>query len=339
MSRAMIGWRTFVSCAVTVGLLSACGGGDGPAAPPAATTTDSAVTPPDGTSPVDGDRADGVSPSDGAVVDGAGDGAVGDGGDGGGLSGVCASGHEWKFWRNLVSAPINRFGGISAIGQATIWTLIGGAGVNAARRTSELSDFGLPTGLSGPTLPRERVALDPSGDSAVAFPIGKGTAVVWLRSATFDKWGLVPTDDRFANVLAALPADTFVTEPVLGASGTSFVYLYTPRDGTPVLYESQWDVVAAKWKPGVAVTSPGLASVDATHRRRPTGMSVDDLTLFFFDETVGIERAAWRATRDAAFTYYEDLTAFPEAAPNAACSYLYFKGTDSTGSPTISVAQ
>jgi hypothetical protein len=89
----------------------------------------------------------------------------------------------------------------------------------------------------------------------------------------------------------------------------------------------------------VAVTNPELTSVDPTHRRRPTGASSDDRTLFFYDEVGNVERAAWRSDPSAPFTHFEDIPAAPEAAPNAGCSLLYFRGTNpSAGTQGINVA-
>jgi hypothetical protein len=76
------------------------------------------------------------------------------------------------------------------------------------------------------------------------------------------------------------------------------------------------------------VSNPQLSSVDSTHRRRPTGVSSDDRTLFFFDEVSGKERAAWREAPSAAFGVFGDLSVAPEGAPDEACRVLYYQGMD-----------
>jgi hypothetical protein len=93
------------------------------------------------------------------------------------------------------------------------------------------------------------------------------------------------------------------------------------------VYESQWDAGKAAWAVGVELRVTELASTDATHRRRPTGASADDLTLFFFDEVAGVQRAAWRDTPSAMFSQFADIAVAPEAAPNLDCADLYFQGT------------
>jgi hypothetical protein len=86
------------------------------------------------------------------------------------------------------------------------------------------------------------------------------------------------------------------------------------------------------------VAAPGLASIDATHRRRPTGASSDGLTLFFFDETANLERAAWRSSIASPFVQFVDI-GVPEAAPNKQCDTLYFQGTDEdAGAPAVFTA-
>ncbi len=82
----------------------------------------------------------------------------------------------------------------------------------------------------------------------------------------------------------------------------------------------------------VAQDSDGGAEGGAAAQvRRPTGASSDRLTLFFFDEVAGNERAAWRLTPTSPFTRFVDIASLPEAAPDDDCSVVYFHGTDAMG--------
>jgi hypothetical protein len=194
------------------------------------------------------------------------------------------------------------------------------------------------------------VALDPSGTLLLAIDATGTGFVVWQRTPG-QGWLRSPSS-AFDQMLApnATPGTT-VSEPVFGASGDSFFFLLTPpadSDATvdatapappPTLYESRLSGTGGTWGPGVAVTNAELTSADAAHRRRPTGSSSDDRTLFFYDEVVNVERAAWRSDPASPFTHFEDVPAAPEAAPNAGCSLLYFRGTNpSAGTQGINVA-
>lgn len=324
---------------LVVGLAS-CGGSDGPGAP--AVTADTGTTPVDGSvdgAPADA-SADGVT-EDGSRPDGVvDDGAILDGAtteSGAPVAANCSAGHAWKAWKPVLTGAIGRLGGISATGLTLGWTLVGGAGATATR-LNELAVFGKPVDVPGTATtigPLGRLALDASGETIVG-PGRDPRLVVWTGSSS---WAVAPSDARFADVLSGLAADDAFSEPMFSASGKSFFYLITPKGGVPKLHESRWNDATSKWSAGSAISDAALASVDSTHRRRPTGMAGDDLTLFFFDEPAGKQRAAWRATRTSAFTYFEDLEAFPEAVPNAACTFLYFKGVDDKGSAAIVAAQ
>ena len=65
-------------------------------------------------------------------------------------------------------------------------------------------------------------------------------------------------------------------------------------------------------------TSPGGAAAP-----RPTGMSADGRTLFFYDEAQKVAKAAFRPNRTCPFTTFVDLGDRPGVVPNAACTALY----------------
>lgn len=72
---------------------------------------------------------------------------------------------------------------------------------------------------------------------------------------------------------------------------------------------------------------------------RPTGMSNDLRTLFFYDELKKIERAAFRAGPGCAFTTVVDVGNLPGAMPNADCTALYYADPNASGSDVARVAR
>ncbi|HLK41184.1 MAG TPA: hypothetical protein VKU41_30745 [Polyangiaceae bacterium] len=217
------------------------------------------------------------------------------------------------------------------------------------------------------------VGVAPSGTDFVVLRRVNTTDVLWFDTPPPTDGAPAPPYNAPFDAIrtAALQAGATVSEPVLSASGEAFFYLQTPSalptpdggddggdattadasneassgveaaapvpvpTGPPVLYESRWNAGAMQWAAGVAVTVTELQSTDATHRRRPTGASADDLTLFFYDEVANVQRAAWRADVGAPFTHFEDVPGAPEAAPNAGCSALYYRGQGDAGTQGV----
>jgi hypothetical protein len=275
---------------------------------------------------------------------------------------VCVTSYAWTAGREWIPDAIARFAGVSATGLTVAWTRTNGD-IVVADRLGEQSDFEPPVVAPVEQLQdRARLALDPSGTLLAGVAPNETDFVVLRRPSTAGVIWKSAAPDAFARITtAAQQAGAGISEPVLGASGDVFFYLLTPGgargggdagdagddagdagddagdagdgdaalahgDGPSTLYEARWDATSMQWNAGVALTNPELASADGTHRRRPTGASSDDRTLFFFDEVTGVERAAWRDAPALPFTHFEDLPATPEAAPNADCSVLYFRG-------------
>lgn len=71
---------------------------------------------------------------------------------------------------------------------------------------------------------------------------------------------------------------------------------------------------------------------------RPTGMSKDLRTLFYFDEATKTEKAAFRAAPGCPYKTFVDLGNRPGAQPNAECNALYYADPDvKTGSNIVRI--
>ena len=77
------------------------------------------------------------------------------------------------------------------------------------------------------------------------------------------------------------------------------------------------------WMLGSAVVGAPLQA-SCGLRRRPTGISSDQLTMFYWDELSGTERATFRAAVNAPFVGAIDLGARASAQPNESCTRLYY---------------
>ncbi len=70
--------------------------------------------------------------------------------------------------------------------------------------------------------------------------------------------------------------------------------------------------------------SATLFSSGSTGYQLPTGISSDELTLYFLDTATPAEKAASRDVPGIPFDTAVTIGAFPDAKPNAACTRLYF---------------
>jgi hypothetical protein len=255
----------------------------------------------------------------------------------------CPTGHTWTAGAEQVSDAIARFGGIAATGLTAAWMRTSGYTV-AADRARVAAGFSTMSFLLPSSALGTRPALDATGTLMLAIDSGGLYTQYWQRPDTQSTWQLSSAATTpFDAILHALGQATATwSEPAFGASGDRIFYLVTPPEiaedggpagGLPVLYESQWDAKSSGWTAGVPLPNAEFASTDASHRRRPTGASADDLTLFFYDEVTGIERAAWRVAATAGFDHFEDISVAPEAAPNLDCSALYYLGGDADAAP------
>jgi hypothetical protein len=239
----------------------------------------------------------------------------------------CDPDHAWGAPTGLVLTPtasFARFSGVAASELTIAWTEADGTVYIADRAiTSDPFGTGQPVGLGSTMLAMDRVALSADGQTLIAVTADQSTLVGFNRSGAGFAWEPLPSG-QFAN-LAAMSGEAGGTfsEPVMGADDATLFFLFTPAGGVPVLNESTYDSINRAWAGAVEFPDAQLASTDATHRRRPTGASSDGLTLFFYDEVMGIERGAWRSTRDAAFEQFVDLPGLDEAAPTASCATLY----------------
>lgn len=77
------------------------------------------------------------------------------------------------------------------------------------------------------------------------------------------------------------------------------------------------------WPVGVPLESCAFKAYGA-FGPRPTGVSSDGLTLFYYDAARGTARAAFRAASDGSFGWFADFSAHLRPQPNASCDRLYY---------------
>jgi hypothetical protein len=218
------------------------------------------------------------------------------------------------------------------------WTVVNGGTktIHYGDRSSTAASFvaqSLPAGL----FTNDRVALSYDGLRLLVIdPDGQGFSQL-TRAARGDAFNPsadagVSAASNYGNFAGHLKAGQSYGDPLLAADDGVFyysVYGGTADAGAPTIFRTARLLVTDAWPAGAPLaTSTGLLPQGAL-RRRPTGLSSDQQTLFFWDEVTGTERAAW-ISGAGAFDSFVDLGSRSMAAPNAACSALYYSAQGSS---------
>jgi hypothetical protein len=268
-----------------------------------------------------GTSPDGMAPGDGASVDGGGDEPRPDQPLCPGLTASTGAAVS-----SLGGADLARFDGITPTLRTAAWTNQQGQ-VIVADRPNPNTDFRVPAPVTsadaGIAPGAARAALSPDGNEVV---VAAGNAFAsYTRAAVGEPWsGPAATSLAAINTWLQQQGGT-PSEPVIGGSGKVFFFLRTPVSGAPQLCEATRAESSGPWGTPVAHTEGELASADGSHRRRPTGVAWDDLSLFFWDESANVERMAHRTGRAGNFTTFANLGPYAEAVPNLGCNLVYYQ--------------
>lgn len=277
-----------------------------------------------------------TSGSGGSGATGGSGGSTGDGGvppDGGsGATFRCKPTQTWgSLGRvdSITNEHLGRFGAVSPDELTAAWTS-GSGDVYVAERPTYDDPFGAAVKVNAIAIATDRVALAPTGRSLVAVQADRAAFVGFEKSGTTGEWA-VSTGLEFTQVRVAFEGGGLASDPVLSGDKRSFFFVIAPAGRSAILYESVWDSLQRSWGLPAILPNAELEATAAGKRRRPTGTSSDGLTLFFFDETTNVERAAWRDAPNAPFNLFKDIGAFAEAVPSMRCDTLYYQGEDSLG--------
>ena len=293
-----------------------------------AAPTDSPSSTPDGPSLPDGSSpSDGSTPSDSPLpIDAAFDqtGTITPTSDSGVL---CAPGAVWGPPVPVLTtgaADATVFGSVTPDELSLAWTSRTGSVVTTwtTDRSSAGGVFGAPQALAstfGATA-LDRVSLSADGLRLVA---AKADGTGFVAAKRTSRGSAFNTDDavEFANVrMSSEGVNVLVATPVLAPSGTQFLYIATSDPSNNVDYVA---FGSPPWPSGGSIVASQLQR-SGTQYRRPSGVSVDDLALFYWDEVTGTEKITRRLTASGSFTGAEDIGALTNAVPTAKCSRIYY---------------
>ena len=250
-------------------------------------------------------------------------------------------------WRSPVRVSLSdgddTLAAVSGDERTIAWFHVGGPSPEllVADRPDVAEDFGAPQVVSPPGgMFGARAALSPDGLQLVVVSPDQRRLVVLTRTAHGEAFELAEEGTAAAvqlaqlnAMLAELPDGHGVDDPVWSKDGAEFLFSVTSPDGA---------TIHAATRTGSGAFGAAAARDDcelATHgvgaSRRPTAMSADGLTLFYFDEARSRERAAFRAKRDAPFSVFVDLGERVAAQPNASCDALWSVRATTAGSSEV----
>jgi hypothetical protein len=188
----------------------------------------------------------------------------------------------------------------------------------ADRSTSD-SAFGAPEALAVGDV----IALSPDGLRLMALSPDQSAILEFSRGARGDALS-AGEEGAFSLLNADAIANGHGFLDCVVSPDDQTLY-YNVVTGDPVEYPLRVSRRSgfAPWPVGEPIESCELKGFGSV-LRHPTGVSADGLTLFFFDVTRGVARAAFRRTEQGPFVWFTDLGPFAQASPNAACDKLYY---------------
>lgn len=279
--------------------------------------------------PLDAGRSDTGLVGDGAPIGN--DGSV----DAGPPPPICDPGWTYGAGAAVAGVPAGdkMFAAVSADELTVAWVSPQGT-ISFADRSDASQPFGAPQSVPG-TFAHERVAL--AGDGLVMVVVlANARAFAQLtrmgRGQAFGNPDPSPFKDltKFGGEAdAAPPGDSgapigTVGDPVLSADGRTFFFsVYNVNSPDTVCVTTKPNDV---WIKLSVLVQPELVAMGAS-RRRPTGLSSDARTLFWWDEVDKKEHAGWRATSspgDYSFKSIVSLGDKKDAQPTKDCKKLYF---------------
>ena len=256
---------------------------------------------------------------------------------------VCTTSMTWKAGTalSISTSQADLFGAITPDELTIAWMNAAGSGLYADR--SKASDpFGAPQTLTA-GVALGRVALSSDGLALIVVLADRSALAQTTRSArgaafstTLDKAPFASLDPLPTEIDAgSSPPHGSFADPMLSPDGQ---FLYYSQYGVSTLtmcesYRKSGDT--SPWGQGRNLLESQLAAPNTSGTRMiPSGMSSDDLTLFYWDGVAQTERVAFRDSALTNNTYKQFVTlgaAYQYAAPTGSCGRIYFSSPGSGG--------
>jgi len=222
--------------------------------------------------------------------------------------------------------------------ELTIAWMTAQGSVMYADRQNASSPFGSPQTLTA-AIALDEVALSSDGLTLVVVLQDRSSLAQSTRasrsaafSPTLDTAPFAQLDPPPTEGDASTSQGLFA-DPVLSGDGK---LLYYSQYGVSAytMHESYRPGASGVWPQGQAMIEKDFLAPSLSARRRPTGISSDGRTLFFWDESANIERVAFREGEEMphnTYASFADLGAYQYAVPTQSCTRIYFSASGSGG--------
>jgi len=214
------------------------------------------------------------------------------------------------------------FVGITPDELTIVWSQLGSSSVQyfVADRPSADESFDLPTTIQADGIV---VGLSPDGLRIVVLArdgSGYSELVRTERGAPFDS--VVVDAFEMLNEAAEEGGFRYVGGAISGDDRVFVYQVFTGEDDRYPVHLSRRDSVDEPWPLG---EPQEICELEAHEDlvKRPTAVSADGLTLFFYDPDRGVARAAFRTDVDEPYEWFVNLGPFGTVVPNGECTRLY----------------
>jgi hypothetical protein len=294
-------------------------------------------------------QADGSSDAT-APVDAGDSGPGADAGDGGGFppppTAVCSATATWGAGVLLTvsTAFDDELDAITPDELTIAWTVSTASPptIEYADRSTSTDPFGPPQTVAAGSFSTARAALSHDGLRLVVVNAdGQGFSELTRtsRMPPGNTFG-TPGTGSYVNLDApgTLAAGESYGDPVLSADDNAFYYSTYGGSLTATIFRTARLLPGDSWPTGAALPASSGLGAQGSLRRQPTAISSDEQTLFFWDQVLSTERAAFIDESTGAFDIFVDLGTRAMAAPNTSCTNLYYSAEGAT-SVDLFVAQ
>ncbi len=182
----------------------------------------------------------------------------------------------------------------------------------------------------------DRVALGSDGLTMVGVSVSGLQMAQFLRDERGAAFSAVALPTRYESLGNVLMPGQRLGDPVLSADGDDLVYSLYGQSAGVTIYES-FQFGTNAWPPGSPQSAVSLA-ITAGTRMRPTSLSADRLTLFYWDEASNTAYAVFRNVATDQFgAFTKAYGPFFSVQANTACSRLYYVAPGPTGFALVEV--
>jgi hypothetical protein len=228
----------------------------------------------------------------------------------------------------LSTEGADQFGSITPDERVLAWTVVDGNKVTLhySRRESEGADFGAASTLELADAAADSVTLSADGLRLVYVNSDRRGFSQLVRAAVDEPF--IDADSRdfvpIAESAQALAEDEHLGDPVLGADDSTLLYSRYGAERSATLLGTLRFSVFAPWPAGTELpVAPSLETVGDA-RQRPTAISLDRQTLFLWNAATATQTVAMLSHQTSKYDVAFALEDARGAAPNAACSRVYF---------------